>query len=66
MKGKPRWAVNVRTDIEASDEWLNSLTRGGREARAGDHLPQTARTASHTYSKATARKGVTKLVAKCH
>ena len=35
MKGKPRWAVNVRTDIEASDEWLALLTRGERgDARA--------------------------------
>ena len=28
MKGKPRRAVNVRTDNEASDEWLTSLIRG--------------------------------------
>ena len=25
MKGKPKRVVNVRTDVEASDEWLASL-----------------------------------------
>ena len=32
MKGRPRWVVNVGTDIE-----------GSMEARAGDHPPQMAR-----------------------
>ena len=35
MKGKPRWAISVRTDIEASDEWLASLTRGERGGARG-------------------------------
>ena len=43
MKGKPRWAVNMPTDIEASDEWLASLT-ASVDAHAGDGPPQTART----------------------
>ena len=30
MKGKPRQAVNVQTDNDASDEWLASLIRGER------------------------------------
>ena len=35
MKGKPRWAVSVRNDIEASDEWLTLLTRGERGGARG-------------------------------
>ena len=35
MKGKPRQAVNVPTDNEASDEWLTSLIRGERGGERG-------------------------------
>ena len=35
MRGKPWRAVNVQTDIEASDEWLSSLTGGERGGAPG-------------------------------
>ena len=42
MKGKPRRAVKVGTDIEVSDEWLASLTRGERGGGCGRSLPTSS------------------------